>query len=102
MSPQESRVGTSPTRVRIFTQDKLSPNAAAEKWDIVKIVCTQPFNKVRITKDIFPSRTALNTIFCMMQLRLEFDRSDLISSALIVALRASLITFHKGWVSLWN
>lgn len=45
MSPQESRVGTSPNQVRIFSHDKLSPDAAAEKWDIVKIVCTQPFNK---------------------------------------------------------
>ena len=30
----------------MFDLSKLSPEVANEKWDRVKIVCTQPFNKV--------------------------------------------------------
>ena len=29
----------------MFTADKLNSEIAKEKWDIVKAVCTQPFNK---------------------------------------------------------
>ena len=29
----------------MFTEDKLNTEVAKEKWDIVKIICTQPFNK---------------------------------------------------------
>jgi len=45
MDPKESRSSSNPTRVRIFSSDKLSQTAFKEKWDRVKIVCTQPFNK---------------------------------------------------------
>ncbi|XP_069680650.1 DNA repair protein XRCC1-like [Periplaneta americana] len=45
MSPMEARNGTNSNRVRMFTTDKLSKPAADQKWDRVKIVCTQPFNK---------------------------------------------------------
>lgn len=46
MSPADSRNGTNRNSVRMFTQDKLSKTAANDKWDRVKVVCTQPFNKV--------------------------------------------------------
>ena len=29
----------------MFTEDKLNTEVAKEKWDIIKIICTQPFNK---------------------------------------------------------
>ena len=45
LSPIESRNGSNFTRVRMFTEDKLNTEVAKEKWDIVKIICTQPFNK---------------------------------------------------------
>ncbi|XP_041373401.1 DNA repair protein XRCC1-like [Gigantopelta aegis] len=45
MSPLESRNGTNRNSVRIFGADKLSKMVASEKWDRVKIVCTQQFNK---------------------------------------------------------
>nr|XP_039265212.1 DNA repair protein XRCC1-like [Styela clava] len=45
MSPQESRQGSPPNRVRIFNKDKLTSDIASQKWDLVKVVCTQPFNK---------------------------------------------------------
>ena len=32
-------------RVRIFQQEQLSKPECTEKWDRIKIVCTQPFNK---------------------------------------------------------
>ena len=48
MSPLESRNGTNRTGVRIFGQDKLNKVTAAQKWDRVKIVCTQPFCKVNL------------------------------------------------------
>lgn len=45
MSPKESQDGTNSNRVRIFGSDKFTKELADEKWDRVKIVCTQPFNK---------------------------------------------------------
>ena len=45
MNPVESRNGQNMNRVRLFTQDNLSAAATNEKWDRVKVVCTQPFNK---------------------------------------------------------
>ena len=45
MSPAESRQGSAKNRVRMFSRDKLTADLAAERWDRVRIVCTQPFNK---------------------------------------------------------
>lgn len=45
MSPTESRNGTNLNRVRFFGPDQLQKTTAQEKWDRVKIVCTQPYNK---------------------------------------------------------
>jgi len=44
MSPADARVTTNSTRVRMFSKDKLSKDVAEDKWDLVKFVCTQPFN----------------------------------------------------------
>ncbi|XP_061197907.1 DNA repair protein XRCC1-like isoform X2 [Saccostrea echinata] len=45
MTPVESRNGTNRNSVRMFGPDKLNKTVATQKWDRVKIVCTQPFNK---------------------------------------------------------
>lgn len=45
MTPLESRNGTNRNTVRMFGPEKLSNAVSSEKWDRVKIVCTQPFNK---------------------------------------------------------
>ncbi|XP_052270427.1 DNA repair protein XRCC1-like isoform X1 [Dreissena polymorpha] len=45
MTPLEARNGTNRGSVRMFDTSQLSATAAKEKWDRVKIVCTQPFNK---------------------------------------------------------
>ncbi|XP_043936282.1 DNA repair protein XRCC1 isoform X2 [Protopterus annectens] len=45
MSPSESKNGTNLNRVRMFGPDKLVKATAEKKWDRVKIVCTQPYNK---------------------------------------------------------
>ncbi|XP_023221324.1 DNA repair protein XRCC1-like [Centruroides sculpturatus] len=45
MSPMESKNSTNINRVRMFGPEKLSKPTSTEKWDLVKIVCTQPFNK---------------------------------------------------------
>lgn len=44
MTPIESRNSTSANRVRCFAQSALIDSVAKEKWDLVKIICTQPFN----------------------------------------------------------
>lgn len=44
MTPTESRNGTDLHRVRMFGPDKLNKNVAGQKWDRLKVVCTQPFN----------------------------------------------------------
>ncbi|XP_065303680.1 DNA repair protein XRCC1 [Dermacentor albipictus] len=45
MTPMDARQGTNLNRVRMFGAEKLSQSFVKEKWDRVKIVCTQPFNK---------------------------------------------------------
>ncbi|XP_065084161.1 DNA repair protein XRCC1 [Ochlerotatus camptorhynchus] len=44
MTPIESRNSTSSNRVRCFTASALVEPVAREQWDLVKIICTQPFN----------------------------------------------------------
>ncbi|KAK1806626.1 hypothetical protein P4O66_005129 [Electrophorus voltai] len=45
MSPTESRAGTNTNRVRFFGPQQLVKATAQEKWDRVKIVCSQPYSK---------------------------------------------------------
>ena len=45
MSPGEARLGDMATRVRMFGHEKLSAAVSKEKWDMVKVVATQPFTK---------------------------------------------------------
>ncbi|XP_061718459.1 DNA repair protein XRCC1 isoform X2 [Cydia pomonella] len=44
LSPMDSRRGTGVERVRSFSAEQLAP-AKAQKWDRVRIVCSQPYNK---------------------------------------------------------
>jgi DNA-repair protein XRCC1 len=46
MSPAESKSWTNINRVRMFGRDKLSKLVLDQKWDKIKLVCTQPFNKI--------------------------------------------------------
>ncbi|KAM6910777.1 DNA repair protein XRCC1 [Xenentodon cancila] len=45
MSPTESRNGSNMNRVRFFGPSQLQKSPAQEKWDRVKIVCSQPYSK---------------------------------------------------------
>lgn len=45
MSPTESRNSNNLNRVRMFGPDKLVKANAEKKWDRVKLICTQPYNK---------------------------------------------------------
>ncbi|XP_077432235.1 DNA repair protein XRCC1 [Vanacampus margaritifer] len=45
MSPTESRNGTNMNRVRFFGPGQLQKSTSQEKWDRVKIVCSQPYSK---------------------------------------------------------
>ncbi|TRY53688.1 hypothetical protein DNTS_024429 [Danionella cerebrum] len=45
MSPTESRNGTNTNRVRFFGPNALVKASSQEKWDRVKIVCSQPYSK---------------------------------------------------------
>ncbi|XP_056142298.1 DNA repair protein XRCC1 [Lampris incognitus] len=45
MSPTESRNGTNTNRVRFFGPNQLQKSTSQEKWDRVKIVCSQPYSK---------------------------------------------------------
>ncbi|XP_068180482.1 DNA repair protein XRCC1 [Antennarius striatus] len=45
MSPTESRNGTNMSRVRFFGPNQLQKSVVQEKWDRVKIVCSQPYSK---------------------------------------------------------
>ncbi|KAL7743719.1 hypothetical protein ACLKA6_016782 [Drosophila palustris] len=45
MTPIESKNSSNLNRVRCFSGDALSANLLTDKWKLVKIVCTQPFNR---------------------------------------------------------
>ncbi|KAG9328983.1 hypothetical protein JZ751_008521 [Albula glossodonta] len=45
MSPTESRNGTNLNRVRMFGSNQLVKATAQQKWDRVKIICSQPYSK---------------------------------------------------------
>uniref|UniRef100_A0A182SUR5 BRCT domain-containing protein n=1 Tax=Anopheles maculatus TaxID=74869 RepID=A0A182SUR5_9DIPT len=44
MNPVDSRNSTGTNGVQCFNSSVLIPSVASEKWDLVKIICTQPFN----------------------------------------------------------
>jgi DNA-repair protein XRCC1 len=46
MTPSDSKTWKNTNRVRMFGPDKLSKGVVEQKWDRVKVVCTQPYNKV--------------------------------------------------------
>lgn len=45
MTITESRVSENPNRVRCFGKSALMPDVAEETWELVKVTCTQGFNK---------------------------------------------------------
>eukprot|EP00095_Tigriopus_kingsejongensis_P001221 snap_masked-scaffold1412_size42778-processed-gene-0.4 protein:Tk01221 transcript:snap_masked-scaffold1412_size42778-processed-gene-0.4-mRNA-1 annotation:"dna repair protein xrcc1" len=45
MSPLESRNEENQCRVRMFGRETLNQGLVKERWDRVRVVCTQPFNK---------------------------------------------------------
>lgn len=45
MTPAESRNNQNLSKVRFFDKDHLSKATLDEKWDVIKVVCSQPFNK---------------------------------------------------------
>lgn len=45
MTPAEGRNSENKNRVRCFPNDELVSDVRNEKWNFVKILCTQPFNK---------------------------------------------------------
>lgn len=45
MTPLESRQSTNVSTVRMFSHDQLSKPESDDKWDIIKVICTQPFNR---------------------------------------------------------
>ncbi len=45
MSPLESRNEDNLSRVRFFGEGQLNRDVAKQKWDRVRLVCSQPFNK---------------------------------------------------------
>ncbi|ROT64457.1 hypothetical protein C7M84_017606 [Penaeus vannamei] len=45
MTPAEWRAGKNSKTVRMFKKEDLDQHAVKEKWDRVRIICTQPFRK---------------------------------------------------------
>lgn len=45
MTPTESKNSTNFNRVICFNSEVMVPNVALENWSLIKITCTQPFNK---------------------------------------------------------
>uniref|UniRef100_A0A8D0LAH8 X-ray repair cross complementing 1 n=1 Tax=Sphenodon punctatus TaxID=8508 RepID=A0A8D0LAH8_SPHPU len=91
MSPSESKSGTNLNRVRMFGPDKLVKAAAEKKWDRVKIICSQPYNKTLAyglsfvkfhsppENDETPSKTASPKVTKLGQFKVKDDDSNSIS-----------------------
>lgn len=47
MTPTESKNQLHTTRFKILI-DEIDKDTLTKKWDVIKIICTQPFNNVRI------------------------------------------------------
>lgn len=45
MTLQEAKLGENISNVRFFKEDSLAKPVALEKWDRIKLVCSQPYNK---------------------------------------------------------
>ncbi|ESN98732.1 hypothetical protein HELRODRAFT_188891 [Helobdella robusta] len=60
MTPLESRNVQNVNKVRLFKKEHLSQTAANEKWDLVKIVCSQPFNKIDLGSFKLKSQSELS------------------------------------------
>ncbi|XP_055842603.1 DNA repair protein XRCC1 [Episyrphus balteatus] len=45
MTPAESRTSSMPNRVRCFNREALVEEIASQKWKLLKINCSQPFNR---------------------------------------------------------
>ncbi|XP_048483153.1 DNA repair protein XRCC1 [Plutella xylostella] len=45
LSPSDSRKGEGVDKVRSFSADQLAADAKDQKWDRVRVVCSQPYNK---------------------------------------------------------
>ena len=45
MTPSESRSQTNRYKIRMFAKEELCKQTADKKWDRLKVVCTQPYNK---------------------------------------------------------
>lgn len=45
MTPMEARNLANNNRVRLFNYNDLNTTSRDEKWDRIKVICTQPFNK---------------------------------------------------------
>lgn len=43
MSPAEAKTRSAQNRVRIFKADRLARSLVEEKWDRIRVVCSQPF-----------------------------------------------------------
>lgn len=46
MNPNESKTNKNPNAVRFFNKTDFEEKAANKQWDRVKVVCSQPFNKL--------------------------------------------------------
>lgn len=46
MNPNESKTSKNPNSVRFFSKSDLEEKTANKQWDRIKIVCSQPFNKL--------------------------------------------------------
>lgn len=44
MTPADSKSGKEINRVRMFTLENLNKSVSDEKWDQMKVICTQPYN----------------------------------------------------------
>ncbi|TNN07092.1 DNA repair protein isoform 2 [Schistosoma japonicum] len=45
MSPVDAKNETNLSRVRVFSGDQFIKSVSCQKWDLIKFVCSQPFNK---------------------------------------------------------
>ncbi|XP_066909409.1 DNA repair protein XRCC1 [Halyomorpha halys] len=93
MTLHEAKLGENISNVRFFKEDNLAKPVSLEKWDRIKLVCSQPYNKfiqyglsfvVVHSKNLFTPNSAVSTLG---KFNLKNNESDEISVGSLFAKR---------------
>ncbi|CAH1389339.1 unnamed protein product [Nezara viridula] len=104
MTLQEAKLGENISNVRFFKEDSLAKPVSVEKWDRIKLVCSQPYNKfiqyglsfvVVHSKNITTSQSAVSTLG-KFNLKTKDESEDITVGSLFAKRKADPAPELKG------